>query len=443
MRRTISRAAFAATVAALLVATSVLAAPPGTKTQAAENAACATLFGVPTSIGPDPLGACQWDMRAIGATTAGSYAVNKGRGARVGDIDTGIDLTHTDIMPNVDVAASCVFIYATTPTSLPAEQVTPGDCSNKAALQDYAGHGTHTAGTIAAPINGRGIAGVAPEATIVVLKAGTANGYFFTQSVVDALRYAGDQRLDVVNMSFFADPWLFNCRNDKEQKAIIQAISAAARYAQQRGVVLVAAAGNDGIDMNHPTTDEISPDFPPGAAVSRPVNNSCVVLPTEIPGVVVVTATGAENLLTWYSTYGNVTDVTAPGGSRYQTPTFDGSRGRVLAPYSSTAGDLDLEASIGRLVQDPDGNYYAWLNGTSMAAPHAVGVVALIRAAHPGMSVGAVVALLRSTATGLACPTALDPGVDFFDAPVQYCSGGVGSNNFYGKGLVNALAASQ
>ena len=443
MRRTILRATFAATVAALLVATSVLAAPPGTKTQAAENAACATLFSVPTSIGPDPLGACQWDMRAIGATTAGSYAVNKGRGARVGDIDTGIDLTHTDIMPNVDVAASCVFIYATTPTSLPAEQVTPGDCSNKAALQDYAGHGTHTAGTIAAPINGRGIAGVAPEATVVVLKAGTANGYFFTQSVVDALRYAGDQRLDVVNMSFFADPWLFNCRNDTEQKAIIQAISAAARYAQQRGVVLVAAAGNEGIDMNHPTTDEISPDFPPGAAVSRPVNNSCVILPTEIPGVVVVTATGAENLLTWYSTYGNVTDVTAPGGSRYQTPTFDGSRGRVLAPYSSTAGDLALQASIGRLVQDPDGNYYAWLNGTSMAAPHAVGVVALIRAAHPGMSVGAVVALLRSTATGQACPTELDPGVDFFDAPVQYCSGGVGSNNFYGKGLVNAVAASQ
>jgi len=443
MRRTILRAAFAATVAALLVATSVVAAPPGTKTQAAENAACATLFSVPTSIGPDPLGACQWDMRAIGATTAGSYAVNKGKGARVGDIDTGIDLTHTDIMPNVDLAASCVFIYATTPTSLPAEQVTRGDCSNKAALQDYAGHGTHTAGTIAAPINGRGIAGVAPEATVVVLKAGTANGYFFTQSVVDALRYAGDQRLDVVNMSFFADPWLFNCRNDTEQKAIIQAISAAARYAQQRGVVLVAAAGNEGIDMNHPTTDEISPDFPPGAAVSRPVNNSCVILPTEIPGVVVVTATGAENLLTWYSTYGNVTDVTAPGGSRYQTPTFDGSRGRVLAPYSSTAGDLALQASIGRLVQDPDGNYYAWLNGTSMAAPHAVGVVALIRAAHPGMSVGAVVALLRSTATGQACPTELDPGVAFFGAPVQYCSGGVGSNNFYGKGLVNAVAASQ
>ena len=55
----------------------------------------------------------------------------------------------------------------------------------------------------------------------------------------------------------------------------------------------------------------------------------------------------------------------------------------------------------------------------------------------------AVVAMVRNTATGMGCPPALDPGVDFFGAPVQICKGGVGSNNFYGKGLVNALAASQ
>ena len=415
--------------------------PPGTHTRSAETAACASLYGVPAAANPDPLSPCQWDMRAIGATPSGSYAVNQGRGARVGVIDTGIDLTNGDIMPNVDVATSCAFIYADTPTSNPAEQVTRGDCSNKAALQDLAGHGTHTAGTIAAPINGIGISGVAPKATVVVLKAGTEQGYFFTQSVVDALMYAGNQHLDVVSMSFFADPWLFNCRNDKEQKTIIAAISKAARYAEQQGVLLVAAAGNDGIDMNHPTTDEISPDYPPDAAVTRPVNNNCIVLPTELPGVVVVTATGAQNLLSWYSTYGNVTDVAAPGGSRYQTPTFDPNRGRVLAPYSSTAADLAQEAALGRLVQDPEGNYYAWLNGTSMAAPHAAGVAALIRAAHPTMPQGSVAALLRSTATGQPCPDALDPGVEFFGAPVQVCSGGSGSNNFYGAGLVNALAA--
>jgi len=420
----------------------VVPPPPGTNTVAAEAATCASLYSVPVNLGPDPLSACQWDMRAIGATSNGSYAVDQGAGARIGDIDTGIDLTNSAIMPNVDVAASCVFLYADTPTADPAEQVTRGDCSNKAALQDLAGHGTHTAGIIAAPIDGLGTSGVAPKATIVVLKAGTAEGYFFTQSVVDALMYAGDQHLDAVNMSFFADPWLFNCRNDKEQKAIVQAISKAARYAEQRGVVLVAAAGNDGINLNHPTVDEISPDYPPGAAVTRPVNNSCVVLPTELPGVIVVTATGAQNLLSWYSTYGNLTDVTAPGGSRFQTPTFDSARGRVLAPYSSTASDLALEASLGRLVVDQNGNYYAWLNGTSMAAPHVAGVVALIRARYPSMPQDAVAAMVRNTATGMGCPPALDPGVDFFGAPVQICNGGVGSNNFYGKGLVNALAAS-
>jgi subtilisin family serine protease len=406
-----------------------------------EQAACAALYSLPTLTGPDPLGVCQWDMRAIGASSNGSYAVDQGQGSRIGDIDTGIDLSHPDIAPNLDVAASCSFIYATTPTSNPAEQVTRGDCSNKAAVQDLNGHGTHTAGTIAAPINGIGVSGVAPKATIVALKAGTEQGYFFTDSVVDALVYAGDQHLDAVNMSFFADPWLFNCRNDKEQKAIIQAISRAAAYAQKNGVVLVAAAGNDGIDLNHPITDEVSPDFPPGAAVTRPVNNSCVVMPTEIPGVIVVTATGAQNLLSWYSTYGNVTDVAAPGGSRFQTPANDAARGRVLSTYSHTAGDLQLEDGLGRLVQGTLGEFYVWANGTSMASPHVTGVVALIRSAHPGMSVGAVVSLVRSTATPQPCPAALDPGVAFFGAPVQYCKGGPGSNNFYGKGLLNALAA--
>jgi subtilisin family serine protease len=78
-----------------------------------------------------------------------------------------------------------------------------------------------------------------------------------------------------------------------------------------------------------------------------------------------------------------------------------------------------------------------------MAAPHAVGVAALIRAAHPGMPPAAVAAALRAGATTMPCPTALDPGVEFFEAPVQVCKGGQGSNNFYGAGLVNAIAASR
>ena len=95
VRRTALRSTLAATIAALVMAATVLAAPPGTNTAATEAAACAALYSVPTNVGPEPLSACQWDMRAIGATSAGSYAVNQGKGARVGDIDTGIDLTNT------------------------------------------------------------------------------------------------------------------------------------------------------------------------------------------------------------------------------------------------------------------------------------------------------------------------------------------------------------
>src|SRR5262249_3799902 len=133
-------------------ATPAAAPPPGTRTVAAEAAACASLYSVPVTTGPDPLGPCQWDMRIIGASPSGSYAVNQGAGVKIGDLDTGIDLDHPDLAGNLDVAESCSFIYASTPTSDPSEQVTPGDCSNKAAVQDLNGHGTHTAGIAAAAI---------------------------------------------------------------------------------------------------------------------------------------------------------------------------------------------------------------------------------------------------------------------------------------------------
>jgi len=106
-RKAVRRLCIAAGVTLALLCGSQVAAsaaPPGTNSAASEAAACAALYGVPANIGPDQLSACQWDMRAIGATPAGSYAVNRGAGARIGDIDTGIDLRNGDIMPNVDVA---------------------------------------------------------------------------------------------------------------------------------------------------------------------------------------------------------------------------------------------------------------------------------------------------------------------------------------------------
>jgi len=71
---------------------------------------------------------------------------------------------------------------------------------------DEDGHGTHVAGTVGAPLNGGGISGVAPRVELVNLRAGQDSGYFFLQGTVDALTYAGNNDVDVVNMSFYVDP---------------------------------------------------------------------------------------------------------------------------------------------------------------------------------------------------------------------------------------------
>src|SRR5215471_16622105 len=184
--------------------TPAVAATPGALSPAQASSLCQEFFGV--GAGPEQLSACQWDMRRIEAGAA-SYGKATGKGVRVGVIDGGVDFSLPDLAGHIDVAASCSFIFSHTPTAVPRE-VANGDCSNKAAVQDLEGHGTHVSTTIAGRLNGTGIAGVAPDATIVALKACTIAGFCFADSVAAALRYAGDHHLDVVNLSLFADPYL-------------------------------------------------------------------------------------------------------------------------------------------------------------------------------------------------------------------------------------------
>jgi subtilisin family serine protease len=248
--------------ATILVTVVLISAALAYSTEAEIIAKCEGLysgvFGVPNS---EPFGPCQWDMAIINAGTE-SYALATGEGVKVGVIDGGVDLDHPDIAPNLDLDKSCSFIFDDTPAANPAE-VANGDCSNKDAVRDRNGHGSHVASTIAAPVNDFGIAGVAPEATIVALKVCTEAGFCFADSVAAALRYAGDQQLDVVNLSLFADPYLCYCKSDAQQKAILKELEAAARYAQQRGVLIVASAGNEQADLQHPGLDDTSPDWPP------------------------------------------------------------------------------------------------------------------------------------------------------------------------------------
>ena len=443
-----------AIIAGLMFASLVAFAPAGVagvdRTEAATvpevTALCSDLygdvFGVPNG---EPLGPCQWDMSLINASDTGSYAKATGAGVKVGMIDSGVDMTHPDIAPNLDVDLSCSFINSDTPTAHP-DEIANGDCSNKGAVQDLSGHGTHTASSVAAPINGIGIAGVAPEATIVALKACTVEGYCFADSVAAALRYAGDVQLDVVNLSLFADPYLYYCKSEKEQKSILKELEKAAKYAQQRGVTIVASAGNEQADLQHPGLDTTSPDWPPGTAEERDVQNNCRVAPAELPGVITVSATGPVGYPgydLWIADYSSVgmsrVDVTAPGGDYFRaTGTVQDA---ILGAVTGQIWDSfdALEGIFPGITVVDQGARYVYLNGTSMSSPHAAGVAALVKQMHPDWSPGAVKAAVQRSAQHLDCPVAWEPLGP--DDERERCYGGGGRTSFFGHGMIDASAA--
>ena len=368
----------------------------------------------------EPLAGLQWNMRQIDAFAA--HEVTTGSpDVVVGDIDTGLDFTHPDLAPNYDASRSA-------------------DCSSGAPGpllpgNDQNGHGTHTAGIVAAAVNGIGLAGVAPDVSIAGIKSSNDDGYFFPEMVVCSFMWAAQAGIDVTNNSYFADPWLFNCRNDAEQRAIWTAERRAIRYAMSQGVVVVASEGNESTDLSHPEVDVISPDFPPGSEQEREITNACSVVPVEVPGVVGVTATGDLSLKSFYSSYGiSTADVAAPGGDSILQVTPDAVNGRVLSTYPAGRPCL-------RPVVD-QGATYCYLQGTSMAGPHVAGVAALIRSQAPDLAPGTVAARLEQATNPLPCP---DPAI-YADFPQnsgepQSCEGGTAHNSFYGSGEIDALAA--
>jgi hypothetical protein len=426
-----------------------------------------------TAVAAEPLAGFQWDMAMIHATSGGSYATQPGdRGVRVGILDTGIDGTHPDIAPNFDAALSRNFT-----TDIPSID---GPCEHPGCVdpvdEDDDGHGTHTAGTVGAALNGLGIAGVAPHVTLVNLRAGQDSGFFFLQPTVDALTYAADHGIDVVNMSYFIDPWLYNCAanpadsptQQMEQRTIVAATNRALQYAHKHGVTLIASAGNEHTDTGHPTSDDISPDYPPGTQYHRNVDNSCLVVPTEGAHVISVGAVGPTTMKADYSNWGTEqTAVTAPGGyfrDGFGTPLFRTVQTQVLSTYPRSLaiarGELNPDGSPNTpfVVRDCQGGtcaYYQYLQGTSMASPHAVGVAALIVSqwGHPDhgekggqltMKPKKVEKILERTATDHACPD--PPTLDYtiVGRPASWnatCTGTPEFNSIWGEGIVDALAA--
>ncbi|MFE7978599.1 S8 family serine peptidase [Streptomyces shenzhenensis] len=361
--------------------------------------------------GQDPLEPLQWDLPAIKADKAHEKTLGSPE-VTVAVIDTGVDDTHPDIAPNFDRRASVNCVTGKPDTADGAWRPSASESP----------HGTHVAGEIAGAKNGVGMTGVAPGVKVSGIKVSNPDGYFYTEAVVCGFVWAAEHGVDVTNNSYYTDPWYFNCKNDPDQKALVEAVGRASRYAEKKGTVNVAAAGNENYDLAADSiTDPVSPnDGTPSDRVIDP--SKCYDIPTQLPGVVTVAATGAKGIKSSFSNHGlGVIDIAAPGGdsTAYQTPQPPATSGLILGPLP--------------------GGRWGYMAGTSMASPHVAGVAALIKSTHPHASPALVKALLYAGATATPCTDPYDINGDGkIDA---VCEGSTNYNSFYGWGTANALAA--
>jgi subtilisin family serine protease len=311
----------------------------------------------------------QWGHTAVRAVQAWDAEVT-GKGVTVAVVDSGFDLTHPDLEPNIDLDRSANFV--------------PGE-TLQYAIADPFSHGSHTAGTIAAAMNGIGTIGVAPDAKLMLVKVLSDEGSGSFTSVMQGIIHAADNGADIINMSLGAllykagfwddngtpdptdDVWV-SARDVAELK---NAIGAAVRYAGQRGVLVVASAGNDAIDFDHA--------------------GALITVPGSLPGVVTVGAIGPYgwlpqiiegeeprfDRLASYSNFGRShLDFGAPGGDYVYLDDYptQGCDFGAIRP----CGVFDFVFSTGSQ------NGYYWSVGTSMAAPHVAGVAALVLSEYGG-----------------------------------------------------------
>jgi subtilisin family serine protease len=348
----------------------------------------------------------QWNMRAIDADDAWAAGYQGDPAVTVAILDTGVDPTHIDLAGKVDPGRSASFVE-----DLPEQP----ECSDPSLIDalfpgqppwiDLHAHGTHVAGIVAA--QGIGVSGVAPHVSLMAVKVANVCGSGLISWIIAGIVYAADNGADVINMSL---GFLFprSCRFEEIERrelrnecaAVLAALNRATTYASRQGTLVIAAAGNDALDLDQA--------------------KDLIFLPAEGATVLAVSATGPVDAIgiepdtpASYTNYGqSLVDVAAPGGDHRRFPEGDWDLDMVL----STCSRFSLLFPICQT-----GFFYVFADGTSMAAPHAAGVAALADSLfNGGLNAAQLGSIVESAADDLGKP---------------------GHDEFYGHGRVNAYNA--
>ena len=276
----------------------------------------------------DALWGQQWGPQQVRAPEA--WSTSTGAGQVIAVVDSGVDLQHPDLVGK--------FVPGATFIGCPNGPCGDGDWeSGGKAAGAPDPHGTHVAGIAAAVTNnGQGIAGVAPDAKIMPVKVLGEDGGSFAE-IAAGIRWAADNGADVINLSLGAIPGAQALEITGIERSATQAID----YANSKGVVVVAAAGNDTASICG------SPSFNDGAL--------CVV------------SNDRNEVRSWFSNFAVKPDlmtVSAPGG-----------QGLI-----SCSEDIISTVPVGAEEYCPGNAGYDNYAGTSMATPHVAGVAALLTA---------------------------------------------------------------
>lgn len=283
-----------------------------------------------------------WGMERIGAPDAQHYET--GAGVTVTVLDTGIDLDHPELSERIVACLNAI----------------PGGTS----CDDDNGHGTHIAGIIAAAVNQQGMIGAAPQAKLAAVKVLDQNAQGRASDVIYGLQWVRNKGYRLVNMSLG-----FRDENEPLKRAV--------KRLYDKKVIMVAAAGNcnsgDGGGEEGDGDGGSVGETPAGCTTPQ----TGVMYPAGYPWTIAVAATDYYNQVAGYSQAGPQVDVAAPGGS--------------------------IASGI-RIFSTMRGGAYALGSGTSQAAAHVSGAVALALQRQPSLSFEQVLGLLQTTAWDLGYP---------------------------------------